>query len=118
LPIIAAYLGEILFRIYLRTFLAAPLVSGFLLGRYAPMLIRYIITLWIIDAGLVLCIFSEHGFEAYVLGNFLFIGTNMTGLSLRAKAKHIDFWAQKHLDWILVFVSTLVFMSMYVRPTM
>jgi hypothetical protein len=115
---IALYPGAILFMIYLRTFLAAPLISGFFLGRYAPVLIRYIIALWIIDAGIYFCIGSEHGFEGYVLGNFLFIVTTMTGLSLRAKAKHMDFWAQKHLDWILVLVSTVLFMCLYVRPTM
>jgi hypothetical protein len=109
---------EMLLVIYVRTFLTAPLIGGFLLGRYAHILIRYLITIWIVGSGLLFCIGSAHGFlEAYVPGNFLFVVTNVIGQTLRARAKHVEFWSQKHIDWILVGITTFIYMIFYVRPS-
>ena len=109
-------LAEALLYSYIYSFLAAPLISGYILHRYVHIIASYIIVFWIIGSGYIFCKYSYHGFEAYVLGNFLFVGASIIGQSLRAKAKHVEFWSQNHTDWILVGSSTLVYMLLYVRP--
>ena len=111
-------LAELLLNIYVGSFLAVPLISGYILYRYVHIIIRFIIVLWIISSGYIFCKYSYHGFlEAYIPGNILFIGTGVIGQAIKAKSKKTEFWKENHTDLILLAAFNLVYWIVYVRPS-
>jgi hypothetical protein len=101
---------------YFLTMGIGPALLGYACGRWMPAPVRVIPLLFILPAGYWWTINSDHWFESYVIGNFLYALFCMAGVRRRATDRGVPFWSLHHFDWITVFIATVVMMFVYVRP--
>ena len=99
------------------TFMLPPAVIGFLLGRYAPTIIRCACVIPILMAGYWMCQYSDHNAEGFFRGNFIYVGATLLGLHYRGQKQGKRLKDFYHLDWMAVAGANIVFVLMYTRPS-
>lgn len=97
--------------------LVAPTITGFLMGRYCPLLIRFIPVVPVLYFGYQMCAYSGHSFNAFYRFPLAFyILGDIAGLFFAAKKQETGFWRQYHVDWITLVAALIVFSIVYVPP--
>lgn len=104
------------FAFFFYTACLGPAGLGVLLGRYAPVWLRFLPYVFLIPAGYFWIKNSDHGFELLILGTLLLIAGTVLGLSWRAQMESKPFRDYAHLDWLTLAALTLGAILNYTAP--
>ena len=104
------------YYLWTNTYYLAPILLGFLFGRYFHTVLRLLIISPILISSYYFCKYSDHGFWGFMFGNLLFLISGFTAYVNKMKKDQRQIISFHTTDWAVLFIANLIFLVCYIEP--